>query len=66
MYDEITVHVKGRQHPLRFREQTRGTYLYATQAVLNGTGFILKSDDLGEFAFGPGMVTHVHSYIGKN
>jgi len=62
--DTIIVHVKGNQYPLRFRDQLRSTYIYATAAVLNGAGFILKSEELGEFTFAPGSVSHVHSYMG--
>jgi len=62
--DTIVVHVKGNSHPYRFRDQDRSIYIYATAAVLNGQGFILKSAELGEFTFAPGSVSHVHSYMG--
>ena len=61
--DTITVYVKGIPHPYRFRDQERSTHIYASAAVLNGEGLILKSADLGELVFGPGSVSHVQSYM---
>ena len=64
--DEIVVFVKNQPHGIRFREQTRSVYIATSAAVLNGEGFILTSKDVGEMVFGPGMVTHIRTYMTVN